>query len=156
MKKIDVGQAISILANIGVFVGVLLLVFELAQNRQMMRSQIRNDLNSGLMNYQALVSEAEIADIFQRADTAGDLGDLTDTERFQYRAMRGMQLRYFENLHYQYRNGLFDEEEFLAQRDFWRRIYDRGAPVEYWCSVRSTYSPEFRVELDSLLGQKCE
>ena len=32
MKKIDLAQTIGILANIGVLAGVLLLVYELAQN----------------------------------------------------------------------------------------------------------------------------
>jgi len=38
MKKIEFGQAIAVFANIGVLVGILLLAYELNQNRQMMQT----------------------------------------------------------------------------------------------------------------------
>ena len=44
MKKIDLGQTIGVLANIGVLIGILLLVYELSQNRQMMKAQTRNEI----------------------------------------------------------------------------------------------------------------
>ncbi len=44
MKKIDLGQTIGVLANIGVIIGILLLVYELSQNRQMMKAQTRNEI----------------------------------------------------------------------------------------------------------------
>jgi len=156
MKKIDLGQTIGILANIGVFVGVLLLVFELAQNRQMMRSQIRNDLNTGLMNYQMISSDEQIAEIMERVQNDGGLANLNEVEKRRFDVIRGMQARYFENMHYQYRAGLFDDEEFLAQREFWRRVYSQKANIDYWCSVRDTYSPEFKAEINGLIGQPCE
>ena len=156
MKKIDLGQTISILANFGVFVGVLLLVYELAQNRQMMRSQIRNDLNAGLMSYQLISSDEQISEIMERAQNDGGLQNLSDVERRRFGVVRGMQARYFENVHYQYRNGLFDDEEFVAQREFWRRIYSQKTNIDYWCTVRDTYSPEFKAEIDGLLAEACE
>ena len=45
MKKIDLGQTITIVANIGVLLGIILLVYELDQNRDMMRAQIRNEIS---------------------------------------------------------------------------------------------------------------
>ena len=39
MKKIDLGQTLGILANVGVVFGILLLAYELNQNRQMMEAQ---------------------------------------------------------------------------------------------------------------------
>ncbi len=41
MKKIELGQAIGILANIGVLGGLLLLAFELRQNNELMAAEGR-------------------------------------------------------------------------------------------------------------------
>lgn len=52
MKKIDLGQTITILANVGVIAGLLLLVFELRQNSEALGLQARlereNTLRQGL------------------------------------------------------------------------------------------------------------
>lgn len=39
MKKIDLGQAVGILANIGVIAGIIFLVFELQQNNKLLRAE---------------------------------------------------------------------------------------------------------------------
>ena len=39
MKKIDVGQGVAILANLGVIAGILLLTLELRQNNELMSIQ---------------------------------------------------------------------------------------------------------------------
>jgi hypothetical protein len=44
MKKIDFGQTVSVVANIGVVIGIVLLVYELNQNRQMTAAQTRHEM----------------------------------------------------------------------------------------------------------------
>ena len=68
------------------------------------------------------------------------------------------QLRYHENVHYQYRNGLYEEAEFSAQRDYWRNnVFHSEGFVEVWCSVRLGFSPEFVAEINALLTTyRCE
>ena len=44
MKKLDLGQIAHLLGNLGVIVGILLLVYELNQNRSMMPAQTRNSI----------------------------------------------------------------------------------------------------------------
>ncbi len=51
MRKINVGQTVGILANVGVIAGIVFLVFELQQNREMMRAQTRNELSMGAMDF---------------------------------------------------------------------------------------------------------
>ena len=48
MKRFEVGQALQLLGNFGVIVGILLLVYELNQNRDMMMAQTRNELSQGI------------------------------------------------------------------------------------------------------------
>ncbi len=65
MKKIDFGQTLQLFGNVGVVVGILLLVYELNQNRDMMEAQTRHEIA------QSIVEQlGEIA-------SNGDLADLT-------------------------------------------------------------------------------
>ena len=41
MKKINLGQLIGILANLGVIAGIVFLAFELEQNNQLMEAEAR-------------------------------------------------------------------------------------------------------------------
>ena len=43
MKKIDFGQTVSVLANLGVLAGIVLLVYELNLSRELARAQFVND-----------------------------------------------------------------------------------------------------------------
>ena len=132
-----------------VLIGLIFVGLELRQNQQMMRAQIRNDLSVGL-NDIILVTAAneQLADARQRFG-AGD--QLTDTEINQLWSWENAIFRYWENVHYQYRNGLYDEVEFLAQREAWRKSMLRSRAHRYhWCDWGETYSPEFRADMDKL------
>jgi hypothetical protein len=51
MKKIDVGQMLTLLANFGVIVGLLLLVYELNQAREFAKIEF---LSSNLLAFQEI------------------------------------------------------------------------------------------------------
>ena len=44
MKKIDLAQAASVLANVGVIAGIIFLALELRQNQQLVMAQTRNEI----------------------------------------------------------------------------------------------------------------
>lgn len=143
-------------ANVGVLVGIVLVILELDQNRDMMRAQIRHELAMGIVELlQVPASDPQLAGILHRA-RAGD--ELTPEESFQFEMRTNALLRYWEDVHYQYRLGLYDEIEFERQRDAWRASLEGfGRAVAYWCSVRPLYSPEFAAEIDGLLANgACE
>lgn len=141
-------------ANLAVVAGILLLIMELEQNRQQMRAQTRHELAMGIVDLlQTLAVNEQLADVFARA-LAGE--PLTPTEQFQFRLRTNALFRYWEDVHYQYRLGLYDEVEFERQRDAWKASMSKSRlAVEYWCDVRSLYSPEFTAEMDRLLETAC-
>lgn len=137
-------------ANLGVLIGLLLLIVELNQNRDMMRAQTRHELAMGIVDIlQVPASNEQLASILYRAHSGEDL---TAPELFQFRLRTNALFRYWENVHYQYRVGLYDEVEFARQRDAWKASLASSALGQtYWCQVRTFYSPEFMAELDALL-----
>lgn len=141
-------------ANVAVLAGIVLLVIELDQNRDMMRAQTRHQIASGIVDLLLVpASNPQLADLMYRAETGGQL---TPEERFQFNMRTNALLRYWEDVHYQYRVGLYDETEFSKQREAWRAALDRSIGMrDYWCEVRTLYSPEYMAEMNNLLPAPC-
>lgn len=139
-------------ANVGVLVGIALLIVELDQNRDMMRAQTRHEIAAGIVDLLLVpASNQQLADLMYRAETGGEL---TPQEDFQFNMRTNALLRYWEDVHYQYRVGLYDEIEFSKQRDAWASALHRSKGMrEYWCTVRILYSPEYMSEMNALLPE---
>ena len=149
MDSNKVNRWLTLGANLGVLVGIILILIELDQNATMMRGQTRNDVSVELIDLMSQVANnPQLASLIHRVESGEEL---TPEEFVQYEHREVAMFRYFENAHYQYRQGLYDEVEFSAQREAWRK-YWHPARVNFWCGYRSTVSPDFRAEMDSLLG----
>ncbi len=137
-------------ANVGVLIGLGLVSYELVQNRELMRAQTRDQIATALVGLQIETgTDQQLVELLQRAD---DGEELTKAEQRQIEYRFNALIRYWENVHYQYRQDLYDEVEFHWQREAWRKTFENGrAILSYWCSNRLLYSPEFAAELDSLL-----
>lgn len=141
---------LTLIANIGVLIGIILLIVELDQNRDMMRSQTRNDISQGIADFLSMGAvDAQVASLWWRAE-AGE--KLTPDEDKQYSLILGANLRLWENIHYQYRHGMFDESEFDSERVTWQLLINNNKyfPAA-WCRMRTFYSTEFSSEIDQLL-----
>ncbi len=150
MESDKVNRWLTLGANIGVLIGIILLVVELDQNREMIRAQTRNDISQQLANRLLSVgSNSQMASVKRRAE-AGE--ELTADEEHQYFLYLVANMRDWENIHYQYRHGTFDENEFEAEKVAWQFVINRNKAFgRNWCQVRRNYSPEFVAELESLL-----
>ena len=145
MKKLELGQTIGLLANIGVVAGIILLTVELRQNNLLMQSQarmtrleLRQSANAELFNSPHLHS-AFLKWFQAQALTAGeeDLMRRYWTNRFLN----------FNSIYEEYQNGLIPE--YQLQRDAFRRIMN-GPAYEYWSSVRGELNPDFVVWAEAL------
>lgn len=140
-------------ANVAVLIGIVLIVVELDQNRDSMRAQTRNDLSNSIVQLMSMIaSDGELASIRRRADAGEELS--TDDE-YRYTHLTIATLRYWENVHYQYRQGLYDRIEFerhLGAIGGYVRSSARFPSL--WCHIKDSYSPMFVDELDALLGDQ--
>jgi len=152
MKAKHVNRWLTLGANFGVLVGIILLLVELDQNSTMMRAQTRNEVSQGIVDLMSLSANNEqLASLIRRADIGEEL---TADEYLQFQHRSFALFRYLENLHYQYRQGLFDEAEFATQREAWKLYLNYSkAAVTVWCLYRPTVSLEFRTEIDSVLNR---
>ena len=155
MESDRVNRWLTLGANIGVLVGIALLIFELNQNREMMRAQIRNDLTTGVQELlrPALVDQ-DFADLLIRADTGESL---SPAESYRVRTWDSSIFRYWENVHYQYRHGLYDESEFSPHKDAILDVVTKNPRMySLWCKDRQIFSRPFMEFMDNLLdGPDC-
>ena len=152
MKAKRVNEWLTLAANFGVLIGVFLLVAELNQNSTMTRAQTRYEISQGIVDLLTLSADnAQLASVLRRGDSGEDL---TPDELRQFQHRNFALFRYLENLHYQYRQGLFDEAEFSAQKVAWSAyLRSSEAAVRTWCLLRPSVSPEFRAEVDGVLKE---
>jgi hypothetical protein len=102
MQKIDLGRTIQTLANIGVLAGILLLVYELNQERDLTRAQTRSDTADAAAEFMINVgSDPQLSSIWSRGSAGEDLEPLEEVQFFYL--LTGF-LRNLENLHFQYRS----------------------------------------------------
>jgi len=80
MKKSDLGQIITILANVGVVIGLVFLTLEIRQNNAQMRAQGAYSINQSVETLnQAIYSDKEFADLLHRGEKS--FNDLDPVEQ---------------------------------------------------------------------------
>jgi hypothetical protein len=143
-------------ANLAVLLGIALLVLELRQNQDVMRAQTRNDITQGELTLLLSTAEnRELADIVVRANNGEEL---TSAERLRNGLRSESTFRLWQNVHFQGRNGTYDEEEFAKHLTTMEMVLNGNRSfVEYWCRSRQIYPAQFQSEINNLIPSgSCE
>ena len=152
MKKIDLGQAITIFANFGVLIGILLLVFELNQNRVVTEAQTRSAITASIIDLTEMITQSPMGmTIYEKRLNKEPL---TVKERHWQRGASRAVFRHWENVHFQYRADLFSERELDTYRVYWRNVVRCQIwQQDFWADTKMQFNPRFREEMDSILGE---
>ncbi|MDJ0938999.1 MAG: hypothetical protein QNJ00_04485 [Woeseiaceae bacterium] len=152
MTSDNLNKWLTLGANLAVFVGIVLVIVELQQNREMIRAQTRSEISAGItVLLSDVANNPQLASLVRRAD---DGEPLTPDEEKQYGHRSAALFRYFENVHYQYRQGMYDEAEYLAHREAWRQFFQNSkTAVKNWCDFREIVSAELAAEIDGLIDE---
>ncbi len=148
--SLRISSLISLAANIVTVVGLVIVVLQLYENQRMTRAQTRHELASTIVTILSdTANNPQLASVIYR----GSRGlPLTPVEQFQFEVRSNALLRYWEDVHYQYRLGLYDEVEYSRQKAAWKATFASSVGlVNYWAEVRTLYSPRFASEIDGLL-----
>jgi hypothetical protein len=149
MSKDRLIQSIALVANCVTILGLLLVILQLRQNRSLMRAQVRHELATTIVDLlNSSAGNSQLAGVLRRA---GRGEQLTEDEQLQFQLRSNALLRYWEDVHYQYRLGLYDEVEYERQKAAWKATFVNSVGfVHYWSQVRTLYSPRFASEIDGL------
>lgn len=141
MNSDNLNKWLSLLANFGVVLGLILLVYELQQNNQVVQLQhqaiVSNDVNSII---DMVIQDPDLLEI-----QAKDPAELTPLERDRLFLLGARLLSNFEDRYENMRAGLMPEESLSAtQKSIYNRpVLNYGAPLA-WDSYKERANPEFR------------
>jgi hypothetical protein len=133
---------------------ILFLAFQLSQNQDTITAQTRHALATASVDL--LVGEALNGDLASIVRRSYDNEALSPDERFRLERLLQAYFRSWENIHYQFRAGLYDEEEFNGQREAWRGRLSRPGVADFWCRSRKMHSTSFAREVDALVVPPCD
>jgi hypothetical protein len=140
MKKIDVGQAVGILANLGVVAGIIFLAIEVGQNNELMRAAARDTQNERIQDYlEQVYMTPGLAEIIVKARNGEPLTAVEDLMLFsrQLRRLRGFEVQYRE-----YTEGAVDS--LPKWKTHFYKGQGRNPPlVEAWDEAKLSLSSEF-------------
>ena len=143
MKKIDLGQTIGILANIGVIAGIIFLAVELAQNNELMEAEARLVAHQGNQQFaMSLVQNPALANVLAKV-SAGE--PLSDAEGIQAYALGLSVLRSFEFGYLETMRGALSEEDYSVEM---MRIIYHANTLDYrldetWEIAKRVMTPGF-------------
>ncbi len=143
MKKIDLGQTVSILANVGVIAGIIFLGIELQQNNDLMEAEARfNRLSVTTESYTIEATEPELAAILVK-ERNGDA--LTEIEDFRIQAFWMRVLKVLEWGHFEQpdsRTWIAGQRRNYARSSSYRRAWqgESGGPL---ASGKDVFDPRF-------------
>lgn len=152
MKRIELGQAIGVLANLAVLVGVLLLVLEIRQNTQALQNEVDVAITSiGTATVHLVADNAELSELLVRARTQ-QWGEFSPVEQFRV-------ARIFDSLttRFELQFRLYQRNGEQLQRSDWVFPEDllRQQSFKTWWQLEgeSNAHPDFRDFMDVSLGE---
>ena len=152
MKKIDLGQSLTILANLGVVVGILLLVYELNQTRQFAKMEYSARNRHVFQEIEREFMNPEVAVIW--AKTATDPASLTGAE---IRVMDAYLLNLYNYFRQQW---IYELSGFLEPGTTESKImidipfyFGNGFAQVWWKELKSAHVTEEVLELDALIDK---
>lgn len=150
MKKIDIGQAVTILANFGVIAGIVFLAFELQQNTQAVRlASAQSYLTGGSSLDLQIATDSEFAGLLIRGDDTEPLGP---TEELRLDRWNYAVFRQWETAHYLHKIGALEDELWVAYRQEVRKVLLRSAGMRrYWSDGRYSFTPDFQSFIETIV-----
>jgi hypothetical protein len=136
------------LGAIGVILTVVYLAIQVRKNTLATHSQTYYLATAALAEMAALIaSNRELTHVYRIGMSTPDQS--SEDESLQFALIGVSQFRRYENLFYQYRAGLVDEDFWIAHRENILWFFHRPGMQMWWKEKRLAYSKGFREFLES-------
>jgi len=141
VKKIDLGQTITILANLGVIAGIVFLAVELRQNNELLQAQSRADSNDRIIG--TAVAVYENTDLARAVAKARMGQELSEAEGMLLYAHDVRRIRSFEAGFQEFQRGATESIDVpLWRAGFRSGVFDRSL-LETWEQSKGVFRPDF-------------
>lgn len=148
MKKVNLGQTISILANVGVIAGIVFLGYEMRQNTAALRSQAAQGILEQIAsNSGYLIEDESLIDIFHRGDA--DPTNLTPIEMQRYNSFRDLNFQSWQNMYIQVQEGALDEAVVEGWWQLLTNVFEDPGVRFYWERRKFLLSKAFQAFIEN-------
>ena len=147
MKKPDLGQAVSILANVGVIAGIVFLGYELRQNTRAVNSSALQGIQNQITQVLSLRLDESIAAVNLQAGI--DVSELSPVDLFRFQTERLIALHALQNLYFQVQEGTYDADRADGWWQMMRNNLEVPAMREHWENNKVTLAEDFRDFVES-------
>jgi hypothetical protein len=139
------------LGSIGVIATLIYLAIQIRQNTSVAQASTRQAIaESGQALTRDFLDSREMAEIFVR-HLGGERLAAVDRLRLNGRCYRDM--RHWENIRYQLRQGLLATDEWSGFRNNLAALFQVQAYREHWQAEAALYGDAFRREVDSIRSE---
>ena len=149
--KLDVlNRWLTLLANMGVVMGIVFLTIEIRQNSLETRLQTENSFSSTFTTVElAAMVDGELLDVLLRSQK-GEL--LTEVDQLRVMLFYRAVMRGYQNSYYQAQSGVLNLQVWEGEKNQMIQSFgfDRGL-VSYWRANQALYTPEFKRLVESML-----
>ncbi len=159
-----IGAIAELLGAVGVIASLIYLAGQIRQSREQMRQNtraLRASAYQEVLNQRdavmvPLVQSGELADLAMRGLTGREF--LSEVERLRFNVWFVMVMSNLENIHYQHRVGLLDEDRWRTHLSRLRTFVIAPGFAAWWSSGEFgfSFSPEFVALVEEILGEEPE
>lgn len=154
MKKVDLGQTVATIANIGVVIGLALLAMEINQaNRQAEANAYQTRMTEIEQARQNFALSERLPAIYVKIRESG-LESLTDEERTRVLSWEAARLRRLEAQRHQYVTGFLDRETYegtltfaAGLQSFWKKLGISGTDAAFQAEIDEVYLTTPQIEV---------
>ena len=151
MSLDDTNKWLSVIANLGVIIGIVFLAYELKQNTLATDLEIASNFQSSFSEIEMLIAgDSEFSEILLKG--RNEL-EMSEHERFRLIIFYGNVLRHWQTVHYQHYTDGLDEDIWIGQREYFTTVLSQDAGlVQYWRDTQNHYSPRFNAVMNTMIS----
>ena len=148
----NVNRWVSLAANIGVLVGIAVLIIEINQNTQATNTASRDESVAHILNFFEQSMDNQVIAVATYKRKSGT--ELDGFERDQLLRHQYYNFKIFENMHIQYQRGLFSDEEWMKYRRIIKEIFvSSDIALDMWNAKSGHWTVDFEREIGILLTE---
>ena len=151
MKKIDLGQALGVLANLGVIAGIVFLGIEISQNTTSIEVGAYQELTTQISRINEIGTQNPLPWMLATGDRT--LSQLSPEEAEMASSMILLVFRHGDMAFYQYERGMLSEERLDSALAILNNSVCTPNFRETWSRLHLAFVPSYRSYVDSGIAE---
>ena len=148
----DLGSIGEFIASIGVIVSLVYLALQTRANTAAVKAQTRSSITDQILSIQTTTFESESFRTAFRKALDGEELDVMEEDLLRREAL--LYFKHMENAQFQYQAGLYDAEEYEAQRSVWKvRFKAHKFWRDTWKQFCPTLSPKLVAQVQPIVDE---